>query len=93
MHATHNGYRPWSFTAGPGKCRDRAPLAARVQLASCPREGQKKEVKTMNYTKPEVVVGGSALSAIQGHPKPTGSAYDAPIEVYNNTVPAYEADE
>jgi|HubBroStandDraft_4_1064222.scaffolds.fasta_scaffold13472_3 hypothetical protein len=47
----------------------------------------------MNYTKPELVVKGSALETIQGHPKPTGSLYDSILMDDSATSNAYEADE
>jgi hypothetical protein len=51
----------------------------------------RKEVTTMRYTKPQIVESGLALAAVQGHPKPTGSALDS--GVYDGTIAAYEADE
>jgi hypothetical protein len=47
----------------------------------------------MNYTKPEIVVTGSALATIQGLPKPLGSVFDAPKNNNTATSNAYEADE
>ena len=51
----------------------------------------------MNYTKPEVAIGGSALAEIQGTSSSKGSAaadlYASPIGQPNATVNAYEADE
>jgi hypothetical protein len=45
----------------------------------------------MKYEKPEVVVLGSALAAIQsGSPEKPGDDFDSPV---NNTTSAYEADE
>jgi hypothetical protein len=47
----------------------------------------------MNYLKPEIIESDAALAAIQGHVKPMGSAFDAPINNYTATSNAYEADE
>ena len=46
----------------------------------------------MNYTKPEIVPSGSALTHIQGHPKPLGDTMDS--GVWDGATPgAYESDE
>jgi hypothetical protein len=53
-----------------------------------------KEVKTMNYAKPEIVLGGPALAAIQSTPmKPLGTAFDSARNANVGTQSAYEADE
>jgi hypothetical protein len=58
------------------------------------KDGEKparKEVKTMKYTRPEIVVAGSAAASIQGG-KPTGRIADVnPLK--HQTPAAYEADE
>jgi hypothetical protein len=46
----------------------------------------------MRYTKPELVLAGSALAAIQGHDKNVSSDPDG-IEPPTVTTGAYEADE
>jgi hypothetical protein len=50
-----------------------------------------KEVKKMNYTKPEIVAAGSAVASIQGR-KPTGPIADV-NPTKHQTLAAYEADE
>jgi hypothetical protein len=45
----------------------------------------------MRYTEPQIIESGPAVTLVQGHPKPTGSALDS--GVYDGTIPAYEADE
>jgi hypothetical protein len=53
-----------------------------------------KEVITMNYAKPEIGQGESALAAIQSAPpKPLGSVYDSAVDLKIGTHNAYEADE
>jgi hypothetical protein len=48
----------------------------------------------MNYAKPEIVLGGSALVAIQSTPaKPLGTVYDSAHNAKIGTQNAYEADE
>jgi hypothetical protein len=44
----------------------------------------------MNYTKPEVVELGSAITAVQAHGKPKLGVLDSNPR---QTIPAYEADE
>jgi hypothetical protein len=53
----------------------------------------RKEVKAMKYTKPELVLVESALRTIQGIPKPTVGSFDAPKNDYTATLNGYEADE
>jgi hypothetical protein len=57
-----------------------------------------KEVKTMTYTKPELLLAGSAASAIQSHLVKLGLALEfatsGPNQGQFNATPiAYEADE
>lgn len=56
-----------------------------------------KEVTKMNYTKPEIVLGGSALASIQGSSlrKPFATVQDSSPMDHNKdaTAAAYEADE
>lgn len=49
----------------------------------------------MNYTKPEVILAGSALASIQGLPKPDSTAQDNSPKDHTKdaTANAYEADE
>jgi len=48
----------------------------------------------MNYAKPEVVLAGSTLAAIQSVPaKPRNTQFDQGASAYIGTVNAYEADE
>lgn len=48
----------------------------------------------MNYTKPEIVLGESALVAIQSTPaKPRGTVFDSAMNANVGTINAYEADE
>jgi len=48
----------------------------------------------MNYTKPEIAKGGTALAVIQSTPrKPLGLVYDSVTHTYVGTFNAYEADE
>ena len=48
----------------------------------------------MNYAKPEIVQGGSALAAIQcGQLKPHGTCFDSMLNLHVGTASAYEADE
>jgi hypothetical protein len=48
----------------------------------------------MNYAKPQIVLGGSALAAIQSVPKkPLGMAFDSARNANVGTQNAYEADE
>ena len=51
----------------------------------------------MNYTKPEIVLCGSANAAIQGTSQSKGThaadIYAMPLGFQNATVGAYEADE
>jgi hypothetical protein len=48
----------------------------------------------MNYAKPGIVLGGSALAAIQSTPeKPLGTVYDSALNAKIGTHNAYEADE
>jgi len=49
----------------------------------------RKEAATMNYMKPEMLLLGSAVEAVQMHTK-GGEAIDAPN---SRTTGAYEADE
>jgi hypothetical protein len=51
-----------------------------------------KEVKIMRYEKPEVVVLGSAVNAIQSSDKPRDDIQDSGTDTYFS-VSAYEADE
>lgn len=51
----------------------------------------REEVKTMTYTKPEIVPAGCAAKAIQGR-KPIGQFADA-NPTKHQTLAAYEADE
>jgi hypothetical protein len=52
----------------------------------------RKEVKTMKYSKPEVAVLGPAIAHIQGvQTKPSGAA-DSEVNIKNSNG-AYEADE
>jgi hypothetical protein len=47
----------------------------------------RKEVKTMKYEKPEVVVLDDAISAVQSTPKPSGGIDVLP------SAPSYQSDE
>jgi hypothetical protein len=48
----------------------------------------------MNYAKPEIVLEGSALAAIQcAHQKPDGTCFDSALNLRVGTANAYEADE
>jgi hypothetical protein len=60
----------------------------------CRKTIRGKEVKIMNYTKPEIAKCGIALVAIQSSPpKPIGTAYDSVLHARVGTMNAYEADE
>lgn len=64
-----------------------------VQLASCVRKLKKrKEVNKMDYVKPQIVLGGRALTIIQGSGKPENPNQDNNGD-FNCSIPAYEADE
>jgi hypothetical protein len=55
---------------------------------------KKRGGELMTYRKPEIVVAGSALAAIQSTPaKPLGSVFDPDSHTDIGTVNAYEADE
>jgi hypothetical protein len=59
---------------------------------------ERKEVKIMNYTKPQISVRGSALAAIQGtvEGKPMDILFDSNaghVGERNETPGAYECDE
>lgn len=47
----------------------------------------------MNYTKPEIVVSGSAICAIQSGRKPSPIMVDANPQDLTHSTGAYEADE
>jgi|HubBroStandDraft_6_1064221.scaffolds.fasta_scaffold6006417_1 hypothetical protein len=51
----------------------------------------RKEVKTMKYEKPEVVVLASAVESVRGAGKFQEGRLDSPAPSY--TINAYEADE
>jgi hypothetical protein len=58
------------------------------------RNSKRKEVNTMNYTKPAITLAEVAKSAIQGVPKSKTPFPDAASEPqFIGTVNAYEADE
>ena len=48
----------------------------------------------MNYSKPEIALGGSALASIESlSSKPFGNKFDAVFYLCIGTMNAYEADE
>ena len=56
-------------------------------------KSEKKETTVMNYAKPEIVLEGAALAAIQCVHKPYGGCFDSALHLYVGTMNAYEADE
>ena len=65
---------------------------SRRSFDSCLQEiSEGKEVKNMKYTKPEIVIAGSAVASIQGQ-KPAGPIADV-NPTKHQTLAAYEADE
>jgi hypothetical protein len=66
-------------------------------LFSAEKKRRRKEVKAMNYTKPEVVRQDRAIDAILG--QQPGSKMgtlifdNSPVNTTYQTAPAYEADE
>jgi hypothetical protein len=62
---------------------------------SCQQTAQilgRKEVKPMNYSKPEVRVLGSAKTAIENTQIKMGSGFD-PGDAKTDLIPAYDLDE
>jgi len=54
---------------------------------------KRKEVRTMKYVKPELVVLARAVAAVQGMTKGSFINPDAPPDTRFHSIPAYEADE
>ena len=52
-----------------------------------------KEVKTMKYEKPEVVLIASAIQSVRGGQKGSSLVFDQQPAPNNRTIGAYESDE
>jgi hypothetical protein len=67
-------------------------------MTSAEKKPRGKEVNSMNYAKPKIVLSGAAQSVIQSINKVLTGGFDASQStpehaVYNMTPKAYEADE
>jgi hypothetical protein len=66
------------------------PKGGKDRSISAEKNSQGKEAKTMKYTKPEVLLLGPAVSAVQAHQK-DGENLDSAAPTYSTA--AYEVDE